>query len=208
MYSSYNPYGSGMDEMVLSVIGGVFAGILLFALAIGLVFYIFQSLGLYKIAKRREIHHAWLAWIPVASDWILGCVSDQYQYLVKGKNKKRRVVLMVLSIVAVVLSVGIVVSCIPVMMITIASAAGNAESAMMMSPMMTMMALGYAASALGIVYMVFRYIALYDLYASCNPKNSVLFLVLGIFFNVTEPFFIFSCRNRDDGMPPRRTEEA
>jgi len=52
--------------------------------------------------------------------------------------------------------------------------------------------------------MVIRYIAMYDLYTSCNPQNNVLFLVLSIFFTVTEPFFLFFIRNKDEGMPPRR----
>ena len=32
----------------------------------------------------------------------------------------------------------------------------------------------------------------------------MLFLVLSILFGVTEPFFLFFSRNKDDGMPPRK----
>ena len=46
---------------------------------------------------------------------------------------------------------------------------------------------------------------MYDLYTSCSPQNNVLFLVLSIFFTVTEPFFLFFLRKKDGGMPPRRT---
>ena len=46
--------------------------------------------------------------------------------------------------------------------------------------------------------------ALYDVYTSCTPQNNVVFLVLSILFSVTEPFFLFFNRNRDDGMPPRK----
>ena len=34
----------------------------------------------------------------------------------------------------------------------------------------------------------------------------MLFLVLSIVFNITEPFFVFSCRNKDFGMPPRKQD--
>ena len=34
----------------------------------------------------------------------------------------------------------------------------------------------------------------------------MLFLLLSIFFNITEPFFLFFSRNKDVGMPPRRQE--
>ena len=59
---------------------------------------------------------------------------------------------------------------------------------------------------LAIAVIVVRYIAMYDLYTSCNPQNNVLFLVLSIFFSVTEPFFVFFNRKKDGGMPPRRQQ--
>ena len=48
---------------------------------------------------------------------------------------------------------------------------------------------------------VMIYIALYKVYKSCDPKHAVLFLVLSIIFNITLPFFVFACRNKDLGMP-------
>lgn len=46
--------------------------------------------------------------------------------------------------------------------------------------------------------------ALYDIYVSMDPGNSVLFTVLSILFRVTKPVFLFINRNKDGGMPPRR----
>jgi len=67
-------------------------------------------------------------------------------------------------------------------------------------------ALGWVIPLMGVAIAsaVFRFMALYDLYTSCDPRNSVIYLVLSILFPVTEPFFIFFNRNRDEGMPPRR----
>ena len=59
---------------------------------------------------------------------------------------------------------------------------------------------------ISIAYAVFRYMALYDLYKSLDPSNCVMFLVLSILFGVTEPFFLFFSRDKDDGMPPRRQD--
>ena len=73
-----------------------------------------------------------------------------------------------------------------------------------MGPIMMYSSVSYLISILSIVLAVFRFMALYDLYSSCIPGSNVLFLVLSIIFSFTEPFFIFACRNRDDGMPPRR----
>ena len=49
--------------------------------------YVFSALALYTIAQRRGIRKAWLAWVPVLSVWILGSISDQYRYVVKGQNR-------------------------------------------------------------------------------------------------------------------------
>ena len=57
---------------------------------------------------------------------------------------------------------------------------------------------------ISIATMVIRYMAMYDIYNSCSPQNSVVFLVLSILFSITEPFFLFFTRNKDDGMPPRK----
>ena len=209
MSYGYNVYDNTSFEYALSVLGSMLLGVLLFSAVIGLVFYIFRAIGTYQIARRRGINHPWLAWIPVANAWTLGCISDQYQYLVKGKNTKRRVTLLVLTLVSMVLSV--VVWCaflVPVFraMLTAMASYGDPEAALsqIMGPIMMYSSVSYLISILSIVLAVFRFMALYDLYSSCIPGSNVLFLVLSIIFSFTEPFFIFACRDRDDGMPPRR----
>ena len=69
----------------------------------GIAMYVLTSLGLYTIAKRRAISKAWLAWIPVVNCWIIGCISDQYRYVVKGQMKSRRKSLLTLSVVQLAL---------------------------------------------------------------------------------------------------------
>lgn len=59
-----------------SVIGVVVLFILLVVFAVGIVFYIIRALGLYRIAQARGYENAWLAWIPIASDFLLGWVGD------------------------------------------------------------------------------------------------------------------------------------
>lgn len=82
----------------------------------------------------------------------------------------------------------------------------EAEATAAMSSMMASGAGSMFGSIISIVLMVFQYIALYDLFCSCNPENSTMFLVLSILFGVARPFFIFADRNKDLGMPPRKPE--
>lgn len=69
--------------------------------------YILLALGMYTMAKRRGIRKPWLAWIPVANVWLLGCLSDQYQYVSLGRQRGRRKTMLTLEIVILVVSVAV-----------------------------------------------------------------------------------------------------
>lgn len=191
---------SGAVAGVAGAILGVLVIVLLLALVIGIVMYIFQSIGLYTVAKRRGIHHAWLAWIPVGYQWILGSLSDQYQYVAKGKVRNIRKVLLGLSIANVGISFfsGLLDGFSAFTAVT-----GAAMDTAAVSAMFSVL-ISLASFAVSIVLVVFMYIALYNFYESCNPSNGAMFLVLSILFSVTQPFFMFACRNKDEGMPPRK----
>lgn len=172
--------------------------------------YVLQALGLYTIAKRRGINHAWMSWVPVLNLWILGCISDQYRYVVKGQNKSKRKTLIVLKIILAVIYLVFFALCAVVIFQAVSAASGGMSEYEMLEkllgPAVGMLAICLPMAGVAIALTVVRYIAMYDLYTSCNPRDNVLFLVLSIFFNVTEPFFVFFSRKRDDGMPPRRAE--
>ena len=172
-----------IDEEVLLQVAGilVFVGIAILLLAA--VIYVFQSIGLYTIAKNRGIQNPWLAWLPIGSEWIAGSIADQYRYVVKGEEMNRRTILLALSIAGMVVS-GVVNGL-------------EGEFAL----------LRLVVSVIEIATRVFWHICLYDLYSSCNPKNNVLFLVLGIIFPFLPSFFIFANRKKELGMPPRREPE-
>ena len=173
--------------------------------------YVLTGLALYTLAKRRGIQKAWLSWVPVLNCWILGSLSDQYRYVVKGEVKNKRKALLILNIITWAISVAMVVVAV-VMLIGIVGAAmggGINEDAMLemvMGPVLGILGLCLPLMGVGIATAVIHYMALYDVYTSCTPQNNVVFLVLSILFSVTEPFFLFFTRNKDDGMPPRKQE--
>ena len=53
-------------------------------LALAVVMYVFQSLGLYTMAKRRGIKCYGLAWVPIGNLWIMGKLADQFDDYKKG----------------------------------------------------------------------------------------------------------------------------
>ena len=174
----------------------------------GIAMYVLTSLGLYTIAKRRAIRNAWLAWIPVVNCWIIGCISDQYRYVVKGQMKSRRKSLLTLSVIQLALGLAFVVA----LIVTVICGINTSMSYMgysrimesIMVPAIVTLGLLLPMAGVGIAKLIIYYMAMYDLYTSCAPENNVVFLVLSILFRVTEPFFIFFNRNNDKGMPPRK----
>ena len=96
-------FGWFMEEYGLMILG-ILGIILLTALLFGLLTYILSSVGLYTIAKRRGIENPWMAWIPMANYWTMGCISDQYQYVVNGKVRNKRKTLLILAVAPTVFS--------------------------------------------------------------------------------------------------------
>lgn len=198
---SYDYYAPEPDLAYVGAALAVVGVIYLLILAFGILSYVLQSVGLYSLSKRRGIRHAWLSWLPLGNLWILGSISDQYQYVAKGRVRNRRKALLGLSIANYIVAIpfyglyGVLIAG----MVT-----GFMESGGIWGSVAAMILFALAIIVLSIILTVFYYIALYDLFSSCNPDNAAMFLVLSIFFGVALPFFLFFCRKKDGGMPPRR----
>ncbi len=202
---------SGDFETTMLGLAGIFLTVIAVALIFSLVCYIFEAIGVYTIAKRRGIKNPWLAWIPIGNTWMWGCIADQYQYVANGKTKNRRMIILILSLASFVLSAMTTGQTINSMMQLVANAdaieyMSEAEMVAMIAPMMGSSMAGMFGSIVSIALFVFQCIALYDMFNSCNPSNSTMFLVLSILFSIARPFFIFASRNKDLGMPARQDE--
>ena len=177
-----------------------------FSLLLSIATYVLRSIGLYTIAKRRGIANPWLAWIPVAWVWVLGSISDQFRYVTKAQIKSKRKVLVAMHILSSLVTLVVVVLLVINLVGAIDVINYGTEEEMItfgLTLLFQFLGLGAVALIVAILYLVFYYIALFDLYTSVNPSCNVLFLVLGILFPVTTPFFIFFNRKQDGGMPPR-----
>lgn len=173
--------------------------------AIGMVSYVLQSVGLYTIAKRRGISNPWLSWLPLGDMWMLGCISDQYHYVTKGAIRNKRKSLLVLTILLYVFVLIFFVMYVVVLVQALGGGLYEDISDDMLGMVLGMMLVLLPMSVVSIATVIIRYIAMYDLYNSCEPGSSVLYLVLSIFISFTQPIFFFVCRNKDLGMPLRPT---
>ena len=176
----------------------------LLVIGYSILVYVLQALGMYTIANRRGIHHPWLAWVPFGNLWILGSISDQYQYVSQGKVRSRRKLLVGLQIALAALMLVLFVVAVYA---GIQAAIGGAQESMLTAGLLVLLCF-VAMMVLAILMTVFQYICLYNLYASCDPDNKATYILLSIFISVTLPFLVFICRKKDFGMPPRRPEPA
>ena len=108
MNYSYH-YSMDAQENLISLIVYIVCSLLLGG-GTGIVTYIFRSLGVYTLSKRRGLKRPWMAWVPVADSYLMGTVSDQYQYVVKGRNTSRRKWLVALRVAVLALSIVVAVN--------------------------------------------------------------------------------------------------
>ena len=177
-------------------------------LAYAVVSYIFGSKGLYAIAVRRGIKNPWMAWVPVVSNWTLGCLSDQYHERKYGQDPNLRKKLLIFSIITQSgLTFAPSVGSISVNF-NIGDLSGEFSDVariVLLVLLLIMMAFAMVTLVLSIIQTVYQYKAYYNLYASCRPAQAMLFLMLAI-FTPANPFLVYACRNSDEGLPPEQTE--
>lgn len=190
------------DAEVLAMITSILVAILAIVGIVSVVTYIFSSLGFYTLAKRRGIRAPGLAWIPIGGvRWIWGSLADQYAGLTGSKLRCSRHILLWGELALTAAAIPLLAA--SIQMLT-AVMAGQDISAQLLQ----LNGIQTLLNLVGIALSVMAYIALYKIYKSCDPKHAVLFLVLSIIFNITLPFFVFACRNKDFGMPQPEDGEA
>ena len=195
--------GFDLPPEVQSMVTGIFLTALGVTLAVAAVMYIMVSVGLYAMAQRRGLSKPWLAWLPVGNAWILGGLSDQYQYAVWKRPQNRRTVMLITSAVTVVAGLLTVDWMVKLIRWAIEEAQGNYVSPdWVIRPSILGAAATVVAAIGGIILAVYTFLCLYNVYRSCTPQNATVFLVLSIFFPVTIPFFLCLNRRKDGGMRP------
>ena len=189
---------------------GFFSVVSIVSSLLSFAMYLVTAYCMYAIAKRRFLDRAWLAWIPVGNLWVLGSIADHYRLCARRSITIRRRVLMatciaiaVLAMLTVILCIGMIKKLVPVIDLGTGRVIGDWQAAI--GPSLVWISVVYLLMlAASIVQLVFVYMAYYDLYASCDPRNAVIYLVLSIVIPVLLPVFQAACHRKDDGLMPFR----
>lgn len=186
MYDDYlgdvSPYTSQSDNfwaimpMVMSILGIV----LIVAAIIGLICYVFNSIGLYAMAKNRNFDHPWLAWIPIAKNYLMGALINDDVSIGTWHIPYARLFLPLMGIaLSIVMTI---LSFIPYLG-------------------------AFFGLILSLALSFYYYTAQFWLYSIYDKDHRVLYLVLSIIFPFLGPIFVFIIRN-NEAYDERHPEEV
>lgn len=178
---------------VLGVLVGIFIIIFyLLVLFIVTANYIMTSIGYYTLAKRRLINNCWLAWIPVAREWIIGKLADEYDER-NGHERNWRTTLLVTSLLVAAL---VVIMYIAIIVMTVVTSYGGGvydddTIFVFIGTYASIFVLAFAASA----YEVCSAICLFKIYESTESKKAVKYIILSMIVPLAHGICMLKVKN-------------
>lgn len=197
----------GLPEEVVSFFFTFFIGAIAVSAVIGIAIYLLESISVYKMAKSAEIKNPWLAFIPVANDWVFGTLAEKYKKKNGTKSARFGIILPVLEGIVLIETIALTIfTVISVKEITgYALDAVNTSTEMVPEQFMSLIPviiLYFALMAVAIAYAVVFFIALWRVYYSFDKSNAMLYIVLSIIFTISVPIILFIIRNRKPEFDP------
>ncbi len=208
-------------DYLISTLVGIYSAVGGLSSIVWIVSYVFTAIAVYHLSKTLNLPSPGLAWVPVVRVYALGRVArEAIRATAPGKKARNYGALLLtlglvgglLLFIGVVLAFSGVIAGLGGWMYGFGDLYGDLSgmSAVDLDPgfgvtydpdkMLALMIPGVFLVMIGsivmIVYSVFYYIALYNVYKAFNPANATVFEVLSILLSVTTPFLLFSIRNR------------
>lgn len=197
----------GLPEEVVSFFFTFFIGAIAVSAVIGIAIYLLESISVYKMAKSAEVKNPWLAFIPVANDWVFGTLAEKYKKKNGTKSARFGIILPVLEGIVFIESIALTIfTVISIKEITgYALDAVNTSAEMAPEQFMSLIPviiLYFALMAVAIAYAVVFFIALWRVYSSFDKSNATLYIVLSVIFTISVPIILFIIRNRKPEFDP------
>lgn len=197
----------GLPEEAVSFFFTFFIGAIAVSAVIGIAIYLLESISVYKMAKSAEIKNPWLAFIPVANDWVFGTLAEKYKKKNGTKSARFGIILPVLEGIVLIEAIALTIfTVISVKEITgYALDAVNTSAEMAPEQFMSLIPviiLYFALIAVAIAYALVFFIALWRVYSSFDKSNATLYIVLSVVFTISVPIILFIIRNRKPEFDP------
>ncbi len=188
-------------EEVMQVIF-VAASYLLVGIVAGIVIYLLNAIGIYKMGKNMGLKASFISFIPIARSYALGRIAQKYVKNDGSNSAKFSIILLILEIIKGILAVAFSVSLV-LAVISIVSSASNALAvdeklvSTVLQSLIPVAVLYIALIAIALAYTIVYYVALWRVFAIYSHQNATTFLVLAIFFSILAPIFVFAIRNKE-----------
>lgn len=190
-----------MGEAV--AIGLVAVLILVYLLLMGFLIlnYVFQSLSLHTLARRRGIANPWLAWIPFGDSWIIGALARDYDKQ-NGISRRWDKILLILSIVGIATFSVIYIAFFVYLIINIATldsagvTYGEDIAFEMLGGILVFYVLLIASAVIMSAVTALTYICLYKIFESTVPEKAIKYFLIYLLVPFAAPFCLFACRNK------------
>ena len=197
----------GLPEEAVSFFFTFFIGAIAVSAVIGIAIYLLESISVYKMAKSAQIKNPWLAFIPVANDWVFGTLAEKYKKKNRTKSARFGIILPVLEGIVLIEAIALTIfTVISIKEITgYALDAVNTSTEMAPEQFMSLIPviiLYFALMAVAIAYAVVFFIALWRVYSSFDKSNATLYIVLSVIFTISVPIILFIIRNRKPEFDP------
>ncbi len=197
----------GLPEEAVSFFFTFFIGAIAVSAVIGIAIYLLESISVYKMAKSAEIKNPWLAFIPVANDWVFGTLAEKYKKKNGTKSARFGIILPVLEGIVLIEAIALTIfTVISIKEITgYALDAVNTSTEMVPEQFMSLIPviiLYFALMAVAFAYIIVFYVALWRVYYSFDKSNATLYIVLSIIFTISVPIILFIIRNRKPEFDP------
>lgn len=197
----------GLPEEAVSFFFTFFIGAIAVSAVIGIAIYLLESISVYKMAKSAEIKNPWLAFIPVANDWVFGTLAEKYKKKNGTKSARFGIILPVLEGIVLIETIALTIfTVISIKEITgYALDAVNTSTEMVPEQFMSLIPviiLYFALMAVAFAYIIVFYVALWRIYSSFDKPNATLYIVLSVVFTIPVPIILFIIRNRKPEFDP------
>lgn len=178
----------GFEEALITIFGILVLVFVVWAVS-ALVFHLIKGAGLARMARNAGLPNPALAWIPVANNYLLGCLCDRAVYCRTGNQWRFSIILPVLDLVSIL--------------------GGGSITAALYGIFTSYYYYGsdfditnegfrsFGGNLFAIATTVAMAIALYHLFCDYDPGREVLYTVLSVIFgSVAQAILIFVLRDR------------
>ena len=166
----------------------------------GIIMYVFQSIGLFKMARTLNFNLPWIAWLPFSNTYCFGKIASLYTKRNGKSTAKFGKILLILEIILCVSFISVAATFIIAFMGAleiVLSGMSNIDGGSL-TEVAAFVICSAVFAVLLVAYLIIRFVALWRIFAVFSNKNaSVLLMVSVLTLGLAAPFCLFAIKNNE-----------